>query len=111
MSKNYSVQHDFLFEDASLEENGYAGVILQHCDTDYGSVILFSAILSLKSSNQFEGLMNNIPITLFPPLLLLDFWPSEKQGIVATYARVLLYLVLKRLWKKEIYPIVAINKE
>ncbi len=110
MKKNYLIQHDFLFEDAGLEEDVFSGVILQHCDVDYGPVILFSAILSLDNANQFEKMMNDIPIALFPPLLLLDFWPCEKQGIVVTYARVLLCLVLKRMWKKEIYPIVALDK-
>lgn len=46
---------------------------------------------------KFEKIAVKVPLSLFQPILVLDVWPNEDDGIIAEYAKILLKLSLERL--------------
>ncbi len=111
MIKSYPIQHDFFFTDVDLNERGYSGCIKDNYSGEFGPVILFSDILDLKSENQFEKIAFNVPLSLFQPILVLDVWPNEDEGIITEYAKILLKLSLERLNQHGIKPLIALNNK
>lgn len=108
MKKSYPIQHDFLFTDADLYEQGYVGEIKEDCSKEPGILISFSDFLKAKEEPQLEEIVFRVPVvTLFPPVLVLDEWPNEDDVVALEYAKILLKFVIERLNKEDIYPVVA----
>ena len=94
MRKDYQIQHSFLFEEVRLVEGGYKKEIKKYDGEGYSLAIRFSKIMKMNKQEEIEKIINSVPLSLFPPLLLLDVWPKEKKGYISDYARLLLQCVL-----------------
>ncbi len=111
MKKDYQIQHSFLFEEVRLVEGGYKKKIKKYDGEGYSLVIRFSKIMKLNKREEMKKIIGSVPLSLFPPLLLLDVWPKEGKGYIIDYARLLLQCVLNLFWKSGIYPLVALDDE
>lgn len=98
---NYSIQHDFLFQDVP-EESFLPEDLPMKKKGPSGIEMSFRKLTGMKSMKEFHEYVSGLPLQLFPPLLVIDYLPSSHVSF--QFMHFLLFLILQLLDRYDIHP-------
>lgn len=103
MKKSYFIQHDAFFADV-----GYVAYVSDYpvicLPQPTGMEIRLSQLLRFTRDEKLELFVSSIPLQLFPPLLILDVYPSLDDKDLWDYYQFLLSAVIRYLFSHQVFP-------